>query len=232
MSNIILERPANKLPARDIELLNTEFDLLSPRERIRRIHQLFGRRAVHTTTFGPTAPYLLQQAAGIDSDAPTINVRHGHETKTTLEHADFYTTHFGLNLSIYEPNENAEPRPVDVDATDFQWRAKIEPFGRALAENDALAYISGAMNWQTEDRRRWRFLEQQGDVLAVRPLLDVTKKQVDDFFRDTGLPFNADYYDPTKGLDQKQECRLNTVAYVGHRAVSNLVDRSYITLTS
>lgn len=232
MSETLLDRPTDRLAQEDIDLLNVEFKLLSPRERIRRIHQLFGRRAVHTTTFGPTAPFFLQQAAGIADDITTLNVRHGHETKMTRKHAKFYTKHFNLNLDVRRPKIDAEPRPRDVDATDFQWRAKIEPFGRGLAANNALAYVSGAMDWQTEERGDWQFLEQQGDVLAVRPLLDVQEREVDDFFRDTDLPFNTDYYDPTKGPDQKQECKLNTVDYISHRAVASVVNRPYITLTS
>lgn len=219
---------------RHIATLNAEFALLSPRERIRLAYQLFGDQLVLATTFGPTAPVLLQQATETVPDIPVVSVRHGHETDMTLAHAEFYANHFDLNLKIYEPNEDAEPRPADVDASDFQWRAKIEPFGRALAEQGALAYISGAMDWQTSERPDWPFIERQHDgaVIAVRPLLDVTAGEVDHFFKETGLPRNTDYYDPTKGPDQKQECKLNTVAYVGHRVVGTMVDRSYITRTS
>lgn len=232
MPQILLDRPTDRLQSRDIAKLNAEFTLLSPRERIRRIYQLVGNKAVSTTTFGPTAPYLLQQAAGIAPDIATVNVRHGHETDMTLAHAEFYTDHFDLNHRVYQPSEDATPRPVGIDASDFQWRAKIEPFGRALVEHDALAYISGAMRWQTDERRDWPFIEQQGDVLAVRPLLDVTEDEVRRFFKETELPENTDYYDLTKGPDQKQECKLNTVTYVGHRAVGNIIDRTYITRTS
>lgn len=217
---------------RDIATLNAEFAALSPRERIWLAYKLFGDRLVLATTFGPTAPVLLQQAAEAVPGIPIISVRHGHETDTTLEHADFYTRRFNLNLRIYEPSVDTEPRRSDTDVSDFQWRAKIEPFQRALDDHNALAYISGAMRWQTDKRPDWPFIEQQGNVLAVRPLLDVTKDEVRRFFKETELPENTDYYDPTKGPDQRQECKLNTVAYVGHRAVGAIVDRSYITRTS
>lgn len=217
---------------RDIATLNAEFAVLSPRERIYLAHQLIGDRLVLATTFGPTAPVLLQQAVEVVPNIPVVSVRHGHETETTLEHTDFYTRRLNLNLRIYEPNADIEARRPDVDASDFQWRAKIEPFQRALDDHGALAYISGAMAWQTEERPNWSFVEQRGDILVFHPLLDVTKDQVDDFFEVTELPRNTDYYDPTKGPDQKQECKLNTVAYVSHRAVSSVVNRSYITLTS
>lgn len=213
---------------RDIAALNAEFKRLSPQERIGLARQLFGDRLVFATTFGPTGPLLLQYA----EDTPVINVRHGHETDKTLEHAEFYTHRFNLRIHTYEPLDDANLPPKPAGVSDFQWRAKIEPFQRALLEHNARAYISGAMGWQTDERKDWSFVEQQGDVLAIRPLLDMSADDVDRFFEDTGLPRNTDYYDPTKGPDQKQECKLNTVAYVGHRAVGNLVDRSYITLTS
>jgi len=217
---------------RDIATLNAEFEALSPRDRILLSRQLFGERLVLATTFGPTAPVLLQQAAEAAPGMAVVSVRHGHETDKTLEHAEFYTHRFNLRLHIYEPLDDINLPPKPPEASDFQWRAKIEPFQRALNEHNALAYISGAMEWQTPERKDWSFVEQRGDVLAIHPLLDVSADDVDRFFEETGLPRNTDYYDPTKGPDQKQECKLNTVAYVGHRAVGNLVDRAYITRTS
>lgn len=201
------------LSAPEISALNSDFEQLLPTERIARAHELFAGQLVLPNSFGPTAPVMLKLVTDVIPDIPVVTIRHGYETDKTLELADWYEDEFGLDLRVYE----SELLPIPPDGTeefaDFQRQVKVEPFQRMLDELLPRAYFSGVMRWQSGNRADLPFVQDKGSVLAINPIADLSEQAVADFFAQTGLPENDDYFDPAKGQGQKTECQLNTTVY-------------------
>jgi len=197
----------------DLREINSQFAELNPIQRIATAQELFAGNIVLSTTFGPTAPVMLRLVTGVAPDIPVINIRHWHETDRTKDLAGHYTERLQLNLKIYDAPKLLIPEDGTPEFAEFQRRIKVEPFQQMLDDLQPTAYFSGAMSWQTAERRDMAFVEHRGSVLVVNPILDLTKEDVDIFFELTGLPRNNDYFDPAKGVTQKIECRLNTTDY-------------------
>jgi 3'-phosphoadenosine 5'-phosphosulfate sulfotransferase (PAPS reductase)/FAD synthetase len=142
-----------------------------------------------------------------------VNIRHGYETPKTEKLSRRYRDELFLNLHFYDVPKLPIPREDTPEFADFQRRIKTEPFQRIIDEHRPAAYFSGVMRWQSGSRRDTGFIEHKGSVLAINPILDMTQKQVDEFFLATGLPRNGDYYDPAKGEHQSLECGLHTGVY-------------------
>jgi phosphoadenosine phosphosulfate reductase len=192
---------------------NRELAKLSPAERIRWAIDQFDKQIVLSTTFGPTAPALLKLATDILPNIPVVNVRHGYETSRTLELIDWYKDNLSLNSHTYRAPKLPVPAEDTPEFEEFKRKTKVEPFQRMLNELRPAVYLSGVMRWQSAYRRDLAFIENKGSVIAINPVLDMTKQQVDEFFSRTGLPRNRDYYDPAKGVRQDGECGCNTTIY-------------------
>jgi phosphoadenosine phosphosulfate reductase len=51
-------------------------------------------------------------------------------------------------------------------------------------------WISGLMQWQSDHRASLDIFEERGDILKFYPLLDISKKERDDFISKHQLPFH------------------------------------------
>lgn len=197
----------------DLAELNQEFSYLNPLERIEKSYELFGDCLVLPTTFGPTAPLMLTLAKEVIPGIQVVTIRHGYETIETLEMAKIYAEELDFIPAIYQAPRLPIPLEGTPEFDEFQRQLKVVPFQQILDELQPKAYFSGVMRWQTPERERMPFIQDKGSVIAINPVLDVTEQQVNEFFERTGLPKNTDYFDPTKGIDQKSECQLNTARY-------------------
>ena len=54
----------------------------------------------------------------------------------------------------------------------YNFLNKKEPMDRALRELKATAWLAGLRRSQSEDRKNRPFIEKQGDVLKIYPILD------------------------------------------------------------
>jgi phosphoadenosine phosphosulfate reductase len=205
-----ISRPTGEVGAAD---LNLAFAELTPTERIERAAELFAGQLVVASSFGPTAPVLLERVKEVAPDTPVVTIRHHHETLKTLELISWYEREFDLDLRIYD----APAIPIPLDGTpafaEFQQRVKVEPFQEMLDELRPQAYLSGVMRWQSPSRADLPIVEGRGAVIAINPIADLSQAAVESFFAETGLPRDDTYFDPTKGRDQNQECGLNTTIY-------------------
>lgn len=203
-------RPQNDIA---IEEVNEELAGLEPEGRIALASEVYAGKLVLPTTFGPTAPVLLKYATDIIPEIPVFTIKHGHETDRTKELAAYYTSEFDLDVTEHiAPNLEVPPEGTP-EFSDFQRHIKVEPFQAMLDDLQPHAYLSGVMRWQTPNRQTLPFIQDKGTVVAINPVLDLSEEDVADFFAQTGLPRNDDYYDPTKGVSQQNECQLNTTVW-------------------
>lgn len=206
----VCEAPSGVINAGD---LNRQFEPLAAEERVERAAELFAGELVVASSFGPTAPVLLDVVRQVAPDTPVVTIRHHHETLRTLELVSWYEREFGLDLRIYD----APPLPIPLEGSpafaEFQRRIKVEPFQEMLDELQPRAYLSGVMRWQSPARTRLPIVEDRGAVIAINPIADLSRAAVDSFFEETSLPTDEMYFDPAKGSSQKLECGLNTTMY-------------------
>ncbi|OGL33290.1 hypothetical protein A3F64_01275 [Candidatus Saccharibacteria bacterium RIFCSPHIGHO2_12_FULL_42_8] len=197
----------------EVARLNAEFAKLNPMQRIERAHELFGDDLVLATTFGPTAPFLLQVGSSVDPNIKVVNIQHGYETEETKNIARWYINEFNLNVVVYKSPKLPIPPEGTPEFEEFQQKLKVEPFQRMIDDLQPKAYLSGIMEWQTAEREGVPIVQRKGSVLAINPLLGLTERDIDYYLEVCGFPKNNDYFDPTKGSSQKKECQLNTSVY-------------------
>jgi phosphoadenosine phosphosulfate reductase len=242
MPEALLEKREIEMPTKaendpiNLDFLNHEFIDLSPEQRIVRSNEVFGGRvAVASTLSGPTAPVLLEKVSRVAPESSILVVKHGHETTHSKEIATWYEGELGLN--VIECQAPKWPVPDDDDQEglrDFQEWVKVRPFELLLKKVRPEAFLSGVMRWQTPERQDLPFIQKQGDVYKINPVLDLSEGQVDEFFKSTGFPRNNDYYDPAKGSTQRKECQLNTTEYYLDERTNelNLTETDILTLLS
>ncbi len=199
----------------DFELakLNSEFTRLNPMQRIEKAHELFGDNLVLATSFGPTAPFLLQVGSSVAPDIKVVNIQHGYETERTKELAEWYTKEFNLNVITFKAPKLEIPLEGTEAFAEFQRKVKVEPFQEMINDLQPIAYLSGAMSWQTPERENVPVVQKKGSVLVINSLLGMTEQDIDHYLKVCNFPKNDDYFDPTKGSSQKKECQLLTSEY-------------------
>lgn len=210
-----LERPQVDQPLSNFEIedWNETFVGLSPAERIEAAYERLGERLIAASSFGPTSPVMLQAVSETAPGTPVVYVRTHHETLKTFKLVDVYKQEFDLDLRIYDAPVRRLPRYGSPAFEEFQREVKVEPFQKAIKDLGALAFMSGRMHWQSESRSDLEFVERKGDIVVINPVVDVSEDQVEEFFNETGLPRDENYFDPTKGERQNLECQLNTTIY-------------------
>lgn len=217
MSKEKAPQPANGFEGNVIDFeaarLNADFAKLNPMQRIERAHELFGDDLVLATTFGPTAPFLLQVGSSVNPNIKVVNIQHGYETEETKKIAQWYINEFNLNVKVYKSPKLPIPAEGTAEFEEFQQKVKVEPFQRMIDDLQPKAYLSGIMGWQTAERKSGSIVQRRGSVLAINPLLEMTEYDVDHYLEVCGFPKNNDYFDPTKGASQRKECQLNTSVY-------------------
>jgi len=194
----------------DSKRLDAELAALDAAGRVRRLVELYGGDVILTTSFGPTAGVMLTLVTDVLPEMRVVIIVHGHETERTRELMDVYTRTLRLNLKVY----TAPYLPVPVEGTaefaHFTRVVKFEPLQAALRAEAPKVWLSGVMSEESAARRHFPYARLRGGVLAAYPVLDWTEMRAIDWCLARKLPMNEDYYDPSKGPRQDQECGIHT----------------------
>lgn len=178
---------------------------------------LHARRPVITTNFRPLSIALLDVVTTIKPDIPVLWVDHGYNTVATYRFVDEITTAYALNLHVYTPRRRAQ---IDSAIPDigtaaharFTREVKLEPFERALAEWNPDFWMTGIRHDQTDYRRALDVVSGgPREIVRVAPIFRWTEVDVEGYICDRALPDYDDYFDPTKGHENR-ECGLQTLA--------------------
>jgi len=175
-------------------------------------------RPIVTTSFGAHAAVLLDLVTQQQPDIPVVWVDHGFNTNETYRFARRLIDRFDLNLKIYAPVQTPAwitttlggvPDVNDPEHAEFTRRVKLEPFTRALTELAPDAWITGIRAEETQLRASLNTLSMDGrGLLKVAPLLRWQEKDLERYLDDNDLPSEANYFDPTKGIEGR-ECGLH-----------------------
>lgn len=177
-----------------------------------------GKTAICTTNFRPFEAVILHMVTRVQPDIQVIWMDNGHNTEATYMFADEVTQRLKLNLKTYLPlRSRAHREAVDgpVPALDdprheaFTAEVKLEPFTRALREAAPQVWFTALRATDTAVRAQMDPVSiNQDGLIKVAPLLHWSSKELYEYLVKHDLPNNFDYFDPTKGEDNR-ECGLH-----------------------
>ncbi|MEJ2800745.1 phosphoadenosine phosphosulfate reductase family protein [Comamonadaceae bacterium PP-2] len=177
-----------------------------------------GKRAICTTNFRPYEAVILHMVTRVQPDLPIVWMDNGYNTEATYRYADEVTRQLGLNLSIYLPKRSRAHREAidgplpgldDPRHAGFTEEVKLEPFARALRETAPEVWFTALRATDTAVRAQMDPVSINPDgLIKVAPLLHWTSRELYAYLKEHRLPDNLDYYDPTKGEDNR-ECGLH-----------------------
>lgn len=177
-----------------------------------------GKPAIVTTNFRPYEAVILHLVTQVKPDIPVVWMDNGYNTEATYRYADELARRLNLNLTIYLPKRSrAHREAVDgpVPALDdprhaaFTEEVKLEPFARALRETAPQVWFTALRATDTAVRAQMDPVSINPDgLIKVAPLLHWSSKDLYEYQVKHNLPDNFDYYDPTKG-DENRECGLH-----------------------
>lgn len=202
-----------------LDRLNREFADKSPRDVITwALAQ--PQKTVVTTHFGPHEAVILHSINDVQSGVPVICVDHGYNTNQTYRQAQELTLRLGLQVHYYTPRVTRSRRnivyggiPALEDETAhrvFTEEVKLEPFARAMTEQQPGIWITGLRKEQTDHRASLEIFswDKKFNCLKLSPWFFWTESQMTEYANKHQLPFNDDYFDPTKVLANR-ECGLH-----------------------
>ncbi|MDG9929651.1 MULTISPECIES: phosphoadenosine phosphosulfate reductase family protein [unclassified Pseudomonas] len=177
-----------------------------------------GKTAICTTNFRPFEAVILHMVTRVKPDTQVIWMDNGYNTEATYRFADEVTKLLDLNLKTYLPlRSRAHREAVDgpVPALDdprhaaFTEEVKLEPFARALREAAPQVWFTALRASDTAVRAQMDPVSINPDgLIKVAPLLHWSSKELYQYLVQHNLPNNFDYFDPTKG-EENRECGLH-----------------------
>lgn len=177
-----------------------------------------GKSAICTTNFRPFEAVILHLVSRVRPDIPVVWMDSGYNTAATYRFADEVTRRLRLNLEIYLPRrsrahrealEGPAPSLDDPRHAAFTEEVKLEPFARALREKAPQVWFTALRASDTAVRAQMEPVSVNPDgLIKVAPLLHWSSKDLYDYLVKHDLPNNFDYFDPTKG-EENRECGLH-----------------------
>ncbi|WP_437882122.1 phosphoadenosine phosphosulfate reductase domain-containing protein [Pseudomonas sp. LRF_L74] len=200
----------------DLERINAE--LGNDAEKLVAWALGLGKTAICTTNFRPFEAVILHMVTRVQPDIRVIWMDNGYNTEATYRFADEVSKQLDLNLSIYLPkrssaHRNAVDGPVpgldDPRHEAFTAEVKLEPFARALRETAPEVWFTALRASDTAVRAQMQPVSINPDgLIKVAPLLHWSSKDLYQYLTTHNLPNNFDYFDPTKG-EENRECGLH-----------------------
>ncbi|MFK8103225.1 MAG: phosphoadenosine phosphosulfate reductase family protein [Saprospiraceae bacterium] len=177
-----------------------------------------GKRPILTTNFGPRSASLIHLMSKVDRRIPVIWCDTGYNTFYTHDYAKGLQQNLKLNLKIYRPLSTLAqrdsrfggiPMPADPKHKKFTEEVKLEPFRRALDEQQPDVWFTNLRRGQTAFRDTLDILSfSKEGILKVSPFYYWSDHQIDAYLAAHQLPNETKYFDPTKCF-QNRECGLH-----------------------
>lgn len=200
----------------DIDVWNKKLKDKSPIEIAEWALELSENRIV-TTSFGIYSSVLLSTMSQLDNDIRVVWCDTLYNQPSTYEHAANLIDEYDLNIRKYKSLQTkAEidstiglPNLEDDNHDEFSEVVKLEPFRRALKEENPDIWFTNIRIRQTEFRDKKDILSYSKEgILKVSPFYYWSDKDLDQYIQDNELAKNADYFDPIKAL-LNRECGIH-----------------------
>jgi phosphoadenosine phosphosulfate reductase len=181
----------------EAEALSAELARLKAGDRLKLLHERYGKRLVASTSFGLQSAVMLDLIARHAPEIPVVFIDTGYHFPETYRYWDELVTRFGTDLRVYQPTHTAARMEALwgklweqglEGLSKYAVLTKIEPMDRALRELGADVWISGLRRSQSATRVERPFAEQQKKTLKVYPILDWADAQVAFYMNERNLP--------------------------------------------
>jgi phosphoadenosine phosphosulfate reductase len=206
-----------KIAQMNLEEINKQLQGKSPEEIISWAISI-AQKPIITTNFRPYEVAILKAVTAVKKDIPVVWCDTGYNTPQTYKHAEEIIDKLQLNIQLYVPKQTVAHRDVvlgipkieDPKHVIFTAQVKLEPFFRALEEQQPDVWFTNLRNGQTDFRNSINIVSKSKEgVLKVSPFYNWSDKDLDGYLVEQGLPNEFTYFDPTK-VESNRECGLHT----------------------
>ena len=180
--------------ASEVASLNKKYRDLNLHERIEELYKDFNLSEIMlTSSFAATSAFLLKLFSEVNRDQLIYFIDTGYHFDETLKYRKKLAELYGLKVRSI----SALKEEHDFTRTDETWKKnpdfcchinKVKPLDIIKAKYTV--WVSGLMEWQSDHRSTLDIFENRGEILKFYPLLDVTKKERDEFIAKHELPFH------------------------------------------
>ncbi len=200
----------------DIDVWNKKLREKSPDEIAEWALRLTNNKIV-TTSFGVYSSVLLSTMSRLDKDISVIWCDTLYHQPETYAHASSLIKDYNLNIRKYQSLLSKEeidvtiglPSIEDDNHSLFSEVVKLEPFRRALKEQNPEVWFTNIRVRQTEYRNKKDILSYSNDgILKVSPFYYWSDADLDQYVKTQQLAKNTDYFDPIKAL-LNRECGIH-----------------------
>ena len=186
--------------AKSIDETSKDLEKLSAQEQLQWGYEQFNERFVLTTSFGIQSSVLLHMTVGLKSTQKpkVIWIDTGYLPKETYIYAEQLTKLFGLNLVVIQsPISPARMEAlhgrlwetgIQKDLEKYHQIRKVEPLEKTLSNLNVDCWASGVRKDQTKNRQSMSNIHYIRNRLALRPLLNWTKKDIFYYMEKNNLP--------------------------------------------
>lgn len=206
-----------KYTPKELGILNNQLRGIDPSEVIRWV-LANSKKPVITTNFRPYEAAILHAVISEKPDTTVVWCDTGYNTPQTYKHANEVIDMLQLNVKLYTPKNTAAHRDainggipaVDTAEHDeFTRQVKLEPFQRAMAQQQPDVWFTNLRKGQTSFRNGIGILSYSQDgILKVSPFYYWSDEKLDEYLKEYNLPNEFKYFDPTKVLSNR-ECGLH-----------------------
>lgn len=182
-----------------LEEWSVQLEGLTARERVRLAWERYGDGLVMSTSFGVQAAVMLHLVSRVVPGIPVVFVDTGYLFAETYRYAQELKERLELNLKVYQPLRTAafqealegkrwEGGPEALSA--YNLENKVEPMARAMAEHNALAWLSGLRRAQASTREGLQVATLQKRTVKIHPILEWSEREVYQYMVANKLPFH------------------------------------------
>ncbi len=170
-----------------------------------------------TTSFGNHAAAIVHACIQKSPALKVVWCDTGYNTPQTYRFAQKMIHDFNLNIAIYTPTLTTAYRDAvmgiptvdDPLHAEFTEQVKLEPFRRALKEQNPDVWFTNIRKGQTAHRDRLDILSiSKEGILKVSPFFHWNDDELESYLNTHALPNESRYFDPTKALDNR-ECGIH-----------------------
>lgn len=200
----------------DIDFYNKQLRDKTPDEIAEWALKLSNNRIV-TTSFGVYSSVLLSTMSKLDNNIRVVWCDTLYNQPSTYEHASNLIEKYNLNILKYQSLYTKEeidrtiglPSLEDENHAIFSEAVKLEPFRRALKEQNPDVWFTNIRVRQTEYRDKKDILSYSKDgILKVSPFYYWSDAELDAYIKKHQLTKNINYFDPIKAL-LNRECGIH-----------------------
>ena len=177
----------------DVQVLNKFFSKLAPEEIIRESLKKFGKKIAYICSFGTESAIILDMIAKINKNFPIFLINTNFLFPETIAYKEELIRKLKLTnckdilpekrlLSKEDPNDDLWVRNTDRCCE----LRKVMPLENKL--KGMRAWISGRKSIHKGQREKLKVFEVLNHKVVVNPLVNITKKQVDNYFKQNALP--------------------------------------------